>query len=207
MTQQESWGYWRPQLKSGQLTELTKSWFRRVECTACGAVVGRACRSAGGYPTNHHKARRAAAGAPPYKEWRAQGLINTPEPRPATALTQAAQAAQQEFRVDQPLGDAVALVRRFLADRAGQETVSEEVLDHYDQEVRALLLARGPEGSTEIVTVLAGQLASLLKGANPKAPDAAYTEAVTKQISYARAHQRLERLLSDLESEQATPED
>ncbi|GGX29414.1 hypothetical protein [Streptomyces chryseus] len=41
MTQQESWGYWRPQFKSGQLTELTKEWFRRVECTACGAVVGR----------------------------------------------------------------------------------------------------------------------------------------------------------------------
>ncbi|MCZ0983748.1 hypothetical protein O1L60_44070 [Streptomyces diastatochromogenes] len=189
------------------MVELTNSWFRQVECTACGAVVGRACRSAGGYPTDHHKARRDAAGVPPYKEWRARGLITAPEPRPATALVQAAQAAQQEFRIDQPLGDAVALVRRFLADRTGRETVSEEVLDHYDQEVRALLLARGPEGSAEIVTVLAGQLASLLKGMSPIAPDAVYTEVVTKQIAYARAHQRLGRLLSDLENEQATPED
>lgn len=45
-----------------------------------------------------------------------------------------------------------------------------------------------------------------MKGANPKAPDAAYTDAVIKQIAYARTYQRLALLPSDLESEQVTPE-
>ncbi|MEV5383082.1 hypothetical protein [Streptomyces sp. NPDC052721] len=38
-----------------------------MECPASSAGPGRACRSASGYPTDHHRARRDAAGPPPYE--------------------------------------------------------------------------------------------------------------------------------------------
>lgn len=43
--------HWRPQFSSEELSDQVRAWFRRVECPACSAGVGRACRSASGYPT------------------------------------------------------------------------------------------------------------------------------------------------------------
>lgn len=193
MTQQESWGHWRPQFSSGELSDQVRAWFRRVECPACSAGVGRACRSASGYPTDHHRARRDAAGPPPYEEWREQGLIpKTPRP-PSAAILEASHAAREEFRIDQPLGDAVALVRRFLADGLSL-LMDDAVMDRIDDDVRTLLLARGPEGSAEVVTVLASQIARLLILAAPDGdPDALYRDWIRSQIESAREFQRAEQ--------------
>ncbi|MER7539532.1 hypothetical protein ABTX77_32820 [Streptomyces sp. NPDC097704] len=66
----------------------------------------------------------------------------------------------------------VALVRRSLADRHGRVLLDEETLDRLDHDVRAPLLARGPEGSAEIVTILTAQIASLVMGSAARTPDA-----------------------------------
>lgn len=147
MTQQESLGHWQPQFRSGAITHRVRAWFRRVECPACTAAAGRACRSASGYPTGHHRARKNAAKPPPYAEWRDQGLIPEDPRPPSVAVLKAGYAARQEFRVDEPLGDAVALVRRFLADRLNVALMDEAALDRFDDDVRTLLLARGSEDS------------------------------------------------------------
>ncbi|MGW0886507.1 zinc finger domain-containing protein [Streptomyces sp. NPDC002671] len=193
MTQQESWGHWRPQFSSGELSDRVRAWFRRAECPACSAGVGRACRSASGYPTDHHRARRDAAGPPPYEEWREQGLIPETRRPPSPAILEASRAARQEFRVDQPLGDAAALVRRFLADGLSL-LMDDAVIDRIDDDVRTLLLARGPEGSAEVVTVLASQVATLLSLAAPDGdPDALYSDWIRSQIESARDYQRAEQ--------------
>ncbi|MFE5595228.1 hypothetical protein [Streptomyces sp. NPDC056549] len=202
MEQQEAWGHWRPHFRSGESSARIRAWFRRVECTACKAEEGRACRTPAGYPTHHHKVRRDAAGLPPYQEWHEQGLLDDLVPGTTPVLAQAGLAARQGLNVDEPLGDAVALVRRSLADRYGRVLLDTETLDRLDHDVRALLLARGPEGSAEIVTILAAQIASLIMGAAPEAPDAAYNQMVTDQLAAARARQRLERLLDGLEIDQ-----
>ncbi|MFJ3882402.1 hypothetical protein ACIPW5_33775 [Streptomyces sp. NPDC090077] len=51
-------------------------------CPTCKAAAGRACRTAGGSPTNEHRARRDAVGPIPYEEWQKEGLI--PEQRSYT---------------------------------------------------------------------------------------------------------------------------
>ncbi|WP_425474215.1 zinc finger domain-containing protein, partial [Streptomyces alboniger] len=47
-------GEWRRHLRSDAESDLVRSWMRRVECSTCEAAAGRACRSAGGRPTDHH---------------------------------------------------------------------------------------------------------------------------------------------------------
>ncbi|MGW3208398.1 zinc finger domain-containing protein [Streptomyces sp. NPDC001135] len=184
---------------TGELSVRARAWFRRLECPACSAGVGHACRSASGYPTDHHRARRDAAGPPPYEEWRKQGLI--PErPRPSHAILEAGCAARQEFRIDQSLGDAIALVRRFLADGLSL-LMDEAVMDRIDDDVRTLLLARGPEGSAEVVTVLACQLATFLMLSAPDGdPDALYSDWIRSQIESARDFQRAKQGLRPQES-------
>ncbi|WP_425576930.1 zinc finger domain-containing protein [Streptomyces fulvorobeus] len=71
-------GQGRRSLRSGPELDLVRSWNRRIECPTCKAVAGRACRTEGGHPTNHHRARRDAAGPLPYEKWRQQGLIPPP---------------------------------------------------------------------------------------------------------------------------------
>ncbi|WP_455754241.1 zinc finger domain-containing protein [Streptomyces erythrochromogenes] len=53
--------------------DLVRSWKRHVECPTCKAAAGRACRTAGGSPTNEHRARRDAVGPIPYAKWRKGG--------------------------------------------------------------------------------------------------------------------------------------
>ncbi|MFF4097778.1 hypothetical protein ACFYYY_29255, partial [Streptomyces sp. NPDC001834] len=75
-------GQWRRHLRSDAEVDLVRSWMRRVECPTCKTAAGRACRTAGGRPTNEHRARRDAVGPIPYAKWRKEGLI--PEQRTYT---------------------------------------------------------------------------------------------------------------------------
>ncbi|MFB7341246.1 hypothetical protein ACFCZ6_14410 [Streptomyces hydrogenans] len=112
--------------------------------------------------------------------------------------------ARLELRVDEPVGDAVALVRRFIADQNGLLLLDKEILDRLDQDVRALLLMRGPEGSAEIVTVLAAQLAGLMTMSAPQTAGEAYTALVTGQIDVTRERERFEQdLFAGPEADQA----
>lgn len=43
--QQERWGHWRSQPRSGEAARLVRAWYRRVERSACKAAVGRAGRA------------------------------------------------------------------------------------------------------------------------------------------------------------------
>ncbi|MFD5555185.1 hypothetical protein ACFWIA_15270 [Streptomyces sp. NPDC127068] len=195
MSQQEQWGQWRRQCRSGETIRRVRAWYRRVECPVCRSADGRACRSPAGYPTEHHRARRDAAGPPPYEEWTQQGLI--PEDRlvPAPAVLDASRTARNEFGIDESLGDAVAVVRHILADRLGLALGDDTTLDRLDEVVRALVLARGPEGSADVITVLASQVATLTLGlAGPDGdPEGLFAASIRSQVDLARRQQRTER--------------
>ncbi|WP_431994855.1 hypothetical protein [Streptomyces griseoflavus] len=124
---------------------------------ACGAEEGLACRTPAGYPADEHKARRQAVGKPSYEQWRARGLLDDLAPRAPPIPAHNAHAASEHLNVGQPLGDAVELVCRALADRYGQLLLNKDTLDALDplgHHLRVLLLALGSEGRAEIVTVL-----------------------------------------------------
>lgn len=195
MTQQERWAHWRPQFRSGEATRLVRAWYRRVDCSACNAAAGRACRAPSGYPTNHHRARRDAAGSPPYEEWRKQGLIPEERRAPAFAVLDASRAARAEFGIDDSLGDAVAVVRHVLAERLGLALGDDTTHDRLDDTARALALARGPEGSADVITVLASQVATFahtLAGADGD-PDAVFTALIRSQVDHARRQRHAEQ--------------
>lgn len=75
MTQADQWEQQRPRTGSGELGLRVRAWYRSVACPNCGAAVGRACRTAAGNSTDHHRARRDAAGPLPYQQWREEGVI------------------------------------------------------------------------------------------------------------------------------------
>ncbi|OPC76795.1 hypothetical protein B4N89_45810 [Embleya scabrispora] len=190
MTQQERWGHWRPAFRSGESVRLVRAWYRRVECPACGAAAGRACRSPSGYATNEHRARRDAAGQPPYEEWRQQGLIPENRHIPVPALLDACRAAREEFGIDESVGDAVAVVRNVLTDLIGIALGDDTTFDRLDDATRALVLARGPEGSADVITVLASLVVTLTRRlAEPDGdPDALLTALIRSQVDHARRH-------------------
>ncbi|WP_442815517.1 zinc finger domain-containing protein [Streptomyces sp. NBC_01207] len=74
MVTRESWRPWQKRASSGELVRLARAWDRRVECPSCNVAVGRACRTSSGHLTDHHRARRDAAGPAPYEQWRKEGL-------------------------------------------------------------------------------------------------------------------------------------
>ncbi|WP_301128602.1 zinc finger domain-containing protein [Streptomyces cacaoi] len=132
MTQRERWGHWRPQFRSGEAVRLVRAWYRRVECSACNAAAGRACRSPSGYIA---------------------------------------------------LGD-------------------DTTLDQLDDTARALVLARGPEGSADVITVLVSQVAALthtLAGAGGE-PDAVFTALIRAQADLARRQRHAEQRLRTRET-------
>ncbi|WP_406277329.1 hypothetical protein [Embleya sp. NBC_00896] len=194
MTQQERWGHWRPQFRSGESVRLIRAWYRRVECPACNAAAGRACRSPSGYSTSHHRVRRDAAGQPPYEEWSKQGLIPENKRMPVPAVLDASRAAQDEFGIDESLGDAVAVVRHILADLPGIALGDDTTLDRLDDAIRALVLARGPEGSADVITVLTSQVATLtLRLAGPDGdPAALLTTLIRSQVDHVRRQRHAE---------------
>ncbi|MGE6838475.1 hypothetical protein ACQKH3_23005 [Streptomyces niveus] len=101
---------------------------------------------------------------------------------------------RDRFNVDEPLGDAAAIVGHALVHQVGFSLGDELVLDRFDDAARALALARGPVGSADLVTVLAAQvaaLASILAGPFGD-PEATYTTFVREQTSNARQQQRRE---------------
>lgn len=187
-------GEWRRHLKSGPETDLVRAWYRRVECPACKAVVGRACRTAGGRPASHHRARRDAAGPIPYEEWREQGLIPQQRTYTIPAVLKETEKAHVDFNVDTALADGVAIVRMFLADRLGLSLQGEEAMDRIDDAVRQLIEVRGPVGTADLVTVLASQAAALLSAsAGPDGdPDALFEAVIRAQLDAARTTMRIE---------------
>ncbi|MCX4403745.1 MULTISPECIES: hypothetical protein [unclassified Streptomyces] len=161
MTQADQWGHWRPQFQPGEETKRVRAWYRRVACPSCSAAIGRVCRSAAGHPTDHHRSRRDAAGPLPYEEWRKEGLFQTPRPRTRPSILEDSHKARGRFNIDEPLGDAVAIVSQVLADRLGIGLGDDTTIDRLDDAARTLVLARGPIGSADLVTVLAVQVGIL----------------------------------------------
>ncbi|MFE7043132.1 hypothetical protein ACFU9X_27950 [Streptomyces atratus] len=199
MTEASQWGHWRPQFRSGEETKRIRAWYRRVACPKCEVPAGRACRTAAGHPTDRHRARRDAAGSPPYEEWKKEGLFQPAEPAEFPAILVDCQAARYEFNVDQPLGDAVAVVSHVLAHRLGIGLGDEPTLDQFDDAARALALARGPIGSADLVTVLAAQVATLATIiAGPLGdPEVMYAAVIRDQIAQARQRQKAEKSIPE----------
>ncbi|MEV4998545.1 zinc finger domain-containing protein [Streptomyces niveus] len=188
------WGHGRPQLRSGEETKRVRAWYRSVVCPRCDAPVGRVCRTAAGHPAERHHARSKAAGSPPYEEWRKEGLFRTSEQAVIPEILRDSDTMRDRFNVDEPLGDAAAIVGHALVHQVGFSLGDELVLDRFDDAARALALARGPVGSADLVTVLAAQvaaLASILAGPFGD-PEATYTTFVREQTSNARQQQRRE---------------
>ncbi|GAA3163759.1 hypothetical protein [Streptomyces ramulosus] len=156
-----AWGEWRRHLRSGPEVQLVRTWFRRVDCPTCIAATGRACRTSNGHPTTHHRARRDAAGDPPYEQWKEQGLWALPQP-PASTVLKEADKARIDYKVDVALGDAVAVIRIVLANQLGLTLHDEATFDRIDNAVRHLLAVRGPVGSADLVTILVGLIVQLL---------------------------------------------
>ncbi|MBX9399479.1 hypothetical protein K4749_39590 [Streptomyces sp. TRM72054] len=192
-------GEWRRHLRSDHEMDLVRSWIRRLECPTCKTAAGRACRTAGGRPTDHHRARRDAAGPIPYEEWRQQGLI--PEQRTYTmpAVLKETEKARADFNVDTALADGVAVVRMFLADRLGLFLQGEEAMDRIDDAVRQLIEVRGPVGTADLVTVLASLVTTLLSAnAGPDGdPDALFEAVIRAQVDMARRMRTTERNRAD----------
>jgi len=105
-------------------------------------------------------------------------------------------AARLQFNIDQPLGDTVAIVRHILADQPG--LADESALDRLDEAARALVLAHGPVGSADLVTVLATQVARLARHiAGPYDPDAVFTGLIREQVDRARQLQKARKGVSE----------
>ncbi|MFE7116807.1 hypothetical protein ACFU99_15465 [Streptomyces sp. NPDC057654] len=192
-------GEWRRHVRSDQEMVLVRAWIRRLECPTCKTPAGRACRTAGGRPTYHHRARRDAADPIPYEEWRQQGLI--PEQRTYTipAVLKETEKARADFNVDTALADGVAVVRMFLADRLGLFLQGEEAMDRIDDAVRKLIEVRGPVGTADLVTVLASFVAALLSAnAGPDGdPEALFDTMIRAQIDMVRRMNAIEKERAD----------
>ncbi|MFE7403202.1 hypothetical protein [Streptomyces sp. NPDC057557] len=192
-------GHWRPQFRSGEETKRLRAWYRQVACPKCEAPAGRACRTAAGHPTDRHRARRDAAGSPPYEDWKKEGLFQHLGPAAIPAILVDCQTTRDDFGVDQPLGDAVAIVSHVLTHRLGIGLGDEPTLDRLDDAARALALARGPIGSADLVTVLAAQvatLASIIAGPHGD-PEAMYTGLIRDQVDLARRQRDAEKSISE----------
>ncbi|WP_053698492.1 hypothetical protein [Streptomyces sp. NRRL F-5755] len=150
--------------------------------------MGRACRTGNGHPTDHHRARRDAAGVLPYEQWKQQGLWPGPRPVTRPAVLEEAEKARADYKVDTALGDAVAVVRLFLAEQLGIALEDEATFDRIDEAVRQLLQARGPVGSADLVTVLVSLIAgALAKAAGPGGdPEALFDALIRTQVEAAR---------------------
>ncbi|MEU5836330.1 hypothetical protein ABZ820_22050 [Streptomyces diacarni] len=179
--------------------ELIRSWIRRIECPTCKTPAGRACRTAGGRPTDHHRARRDAAGPVPYEEWRQQGLIPGQRTYTLPAVLKETEKARADFNVDTALADGVSVVRMFLADRLGLFLQGEEAMDRIDDAVRQLVEVRGPVGTADLVTVLASFVSALLTAnVGPDGdPEALFEAVIRAQVDMARRMRTIERDLSD----------
>ncbi|WP_217215683.1 hypothetical protein [Streptomyces sp. AC550_RSS872] len=194
MTQADQWEQQSPKTGSGELGLRVRAWYRNVVCPNCGAAVGRACRTAAGNSTDHHRARRDAAGPLPYQQWREEGVI----PPQLPAILKESYAARLQFNIDQPLGDTVAIVRHVMADQLGLSLADESTLDRLDDAARALVLARGPVGSADLVTVLTILVARLARDiAGPYDPDKVFTGLIREQVDRARQLQKARQGVSE----------
>ncbi|WP_392757185.1 hypothetical protein [Streptomyces sp. LN590] len=106
---------------------------------------------------------------------------------------------RNEYNVDQSLGDAVAIVSHVLANRLGIGLGDDPTLDQLDDAARALALARGPEGSADLVTVLATQVAALVGTiAGPHGdPEAMFTDLIRDRVDLARQQRDTRRRISE----------
>ncbi|WP_031513152.1 hypothetical protein [Streptomyces sp. NRRL F-5123] len=196
MTDISQWGHWRPHFRSGEASERIRAWYRRVPCPRCGSPADRSCRTAAGHPTEHHLARRNAAGDPPYEEWRKDGLL-PPARKVLPPILTESRAAQGQYTIDRPLGDAVAMTSHVITNWLGIALGDEAALDQFDQTALDLVLARGPEGTAEVMTVLAVQLAATISAlAGPGSDPGEYLATlIHTQVELSRQRQRIQRTI------------
>ncbi|MGW4276719.1 hypothetical protein ACWEGQ_31240 [Streptomyces seoulensis] len=90
--------------------------------------------------------------------------------------------------VDTALADGVAVVRMFLAERLGLSLQGEEAMDRIDDAVRQLIEVRGPVGTADLVTVLAGLVTALLSRAAgfDGEPEALFDSLIRVQVNEVR---------------------
>ncbi|MYZ08196.1 hypothetical protein GT028_12600 [Streptomyces sp. SID2999] len=94
-----------------------------------------------------------------------------------------------EFNVDVSLADAVAMVRQVLKTPLGSVLESEAALDRLDDAAQVLVMVRGPEGSADLITVLASQVAMLTRTQSHDDADLAYVRQVHSWMAQARSLQ------------------
>ncbi len=127
------------------------------------------------------------------------GYVLAPGPAAVPAILVDSHTMRNEYNVDQSLGDAVAIVSHVLANRLGIGLGDDPTLDQLDDAARALALARGPEGSADLVTVLATQVAALVGTiAGPHGdPEAMFTDLIRDRVDLARQQRDTRRRISE----------
>ncbi|MGW4078483.1 hypothetical protein ACWELB_34250 [Streptomyces asiaticus] len=128
-----------------------------------------------------------------------EGLFQPPKPRTPPAILEDSHTARGQFNIDEPLGDAVAIVSHVLADRLGIGLGDDPTIDRLDDAARTLILARGPIGSADLVTVLAvqvGILAGVIAGPHGN-PETVYTNLVREHVDHARQQRDVRRNASE----------
>ncbi|GAA5074579.1 hypothetical protein [Streptomyces similanensis] len=103
--------------------------------------------------------------------------------------------------VDTALADGVAVVRMFLAERLGLSLQGEEAMDRIDDSVRQLIEVRGPVGTADLVTVLAGLVTALLSTAAgfDGEPEALFDSLIRVQVNEVRRLCDIDKDRSELE--------
>lgn len=127
------------------------------------------------------------------------GYVLAPGPAAVPAILVDSHTMRNEYNVDQSLGDAVAIVSHVLANRLGIGLGDDPTLDQLDDAARALALARGPEGSADLVTVLATQVAALVGTiVSPHGdPEAMFTDLIRDRVDLARQQRDTRRRISE----------
>lgn len=89
----------------------------------------------------------------------------------------------------------MAIISPFLADRLGIALGDDPALDRFNDAARALVLARGPIHTADLVTVLASHVAALAGiVAGPIAdPTDVFTELIRGRVALARQQRTVQR--------------
>ncbi|MFE5328214.1 hypothetical protein ACFRCG_17740 [Embleya sp. NPDC056575] len=89
----------------------------------------------------------------------------------------------------------MAVVRHIPVDLLGIALGGDPTLDRLDDATRALVLARGPEGSADVITVLASQVVTLTRRMTGPGgdPAALLTTLIRSQVDHARPQRDAEQ--------------
>ncbi|MFC5954789.1 hypothetical protein ACFP51_09905 [Streptomyces pratens] len=91
-----------------------------------------------------------------------------------------------------------AVIRQVLADRLDILLGDKTALDRLDEAARELVLARGPKGSADLMTVFASHVVALAStvAESTRAPDSVFSTLIRTQVTQARRLRQAERSLS-----------